>query len=124
MTVLRTGIDLLEINRLDELDVAIRARFLQRVFTAGELADSGNSNASLAGRFAVKEAVTKALGCGIGAIGWQSIEVQRGPQGEPCLLLHGEAQAMADRLGLLQWSISISHSRTHAVAVAVGLGEL
>jgi holo-[acyl-carrier protein] synthase len=124
VTVLRTGIDLLEINRLDELDAAIRARFLQRVFTPGELADAADSNASLAGRFAVKEAVAKALGCGIGAVGWQSIEVQRGPQGEPLLLLHGKAQDMAASLGLQQWSISISHSRTHAVAVAVGLGEL
>jgi len=122
--VLRTGIDLLEINRLDELDTAIRARFLQRVFTPGELADAGDSSASLAGRFAVKEAVAKALGCGIGAVGWQSIEVQRGPQGEPLLLLHGRSQEVADGLGLQQWSISISHSRTHAVAVAVGLGQL
>ena len=124
MAVLRTGIDLLEIERLDQLDAAIRTRFLKRVFTDRELADAGDSNASLAGRFAVKEAVAKALGCGIGAVGWQSIEVQRGPQGEPLLILHGRAQALAESLGLKQWSISISHSRTHAVAVAVGLGSL
>ena len=124
MAVLRTGIDLLEIERLDQMDAAIRARFLKRVFTDRELADAGNSSASLAGRFAVKEAVAKALGCGIGAVGWQSIEVQRGSQGEPLLILHGRAQALAESLGLKQWSISISHSRTHAVAVAVGLGSL
>ena len=119
---MRTGIDLLEINRLDELDAAIRARFLQRVFTPGELADVGNSSPSLAGRFAMKEAVSKALGCGIGEVGWQSIEVLRGAQGEPCLLLHGKAQEVAVSLGLQQWSISISHNHTQAVAVAVGLG--
>jgi len=124
MTVLRTGIDLLEIERLDQLDAAIRTRFLKRVFTDRELADAGDSNASLAGRFAVKEAVAKALGCGIGAVGWQSIEVQSGPQGEPLLILHGSAQVLAESLGLQQWSISISHSRTHAVAIAVGLGSL
>ena len=124
MAVLRTGIDLLEIERLEQLDAAIRIRFLQRVFTERELADAGNSSASLAGRFAVKEAVAKALGCGIGAVGWQSIEVQRGPQGEPLLILHGNAQALAESLGVLQWSISISHSRTHAIAVAVGFGSL
>jgi holo-[acyl-carrier protein] synthase len=124
MAVLRTGIDLLEIERLDQLNPAIRARFLQRVFTQRELAEAGDSSASLAGRFAVKEAVSKALGCGIGALGWQSIEVQRGPQGEPLLVLHGSALALAESLGLLQWSISISHSRTHAIAVAVGLGLL
>jgi holo-[acyl-carrier protein] synthase len=122
MAILRSGIDLVEIERLEKLDEAIRGRFLQRVFTERELAEAGSSNASLAGRFAVKEAVAKALGCGIGAIGWQSIEVQRGPQGEPLLALYGKALALAQSLGLQQWSISISHSRTQAVAVAVGLG--
>jgi holo-[acyl-carrier protein] synthase len=123
VAVLRTGIDLLEINRLDELNATIRVRFLKRVFTERELAEAGDSSASLAGRFAVKEAVAKALGCGIGAVGWQSIEVQRGPQGEPILLLHGKAQESAASQGLTQWSVSISHSRTHAVAMAVALGR-
>ena len=122
MIVLRTGVDLVEIERLDHLQPNIRDRFLQRVFTLRELAECGCSSASLAGRFAVKEAVAKALGCGIGAIGWQSVEVQRGPQGEPTLLLHEKAQALAESIGLTQWSISISHSRTHAIAMAVGLG--
>ncbi len=122
MLILRTGIDLVEIERLDQLQPQIRDRFLQRVFTPRELEESGCSSASLAGRFAVKEAVAKALGCGIGAIGWQSIEVQRGPDGEPLLFLQAEAQSLAQSLGLTQWSISISHSRTHAIAMVVGLG--
>jgi holo-[acyl-carrier protein] synthase len=120
--ILRTGIDLIEIDRIDQIQPNIRERFLQRVFSGRELEQAGSSSASLAGRFAVKEAVAKALGCGIGAIGWQSVEVQRGPQGEPVLILHDKARAMAESLGLTSWSISISHSRTHAVAVAVGLG--
>ncbi len=123
MTILRTGVDLVEIDRLDQLQPNIRQRFLQRVFTSRELAECGCSSASLAGRFAVKEAVAKALGCGIGAIGWQSVEVQRGPQGEPLLLLHDKAETLAESLGLTQWSVSISHSRTHAVALVVGLGS-
>jgi holo-[acyl-carrier protein] synthase len=122
MPILRTGIDLVEIERLEQLDEAIRARFLQRVFTERELSEVGGSYASLAGRFAVKEAVAKALGCGISAIGWQSIEVQRGPQGEPVLVLNGKAHELAQSLGITQWSISISHTKTHAAAVAVGLG--
>jgi len=122
MPILRTGIDLVEIDRLEQLDEAIRARFLQRVFTERELAEVGSSFASLAGRFAVKEAVAKALGCGIGAIGWQAIEVQRGHEGEPVLVLSGKALELAQSLGIQQWSISISHSRTQATAVAVGLG--
>ena len=122
MFILRTGVDLVEIERLDQIQPNIRGRFLARVFTPRELAETDSSSASLAGRFAVKEAVAKALGCGISAIGWQSVEVQRGPQGEPILLLHDKAQALAESLGLTQWSISISHSRTHAIAMAVGLG--
>jgi len=120
--ILRTGIDLIEIHRIDQIQPNIRERFLMRVFTSRELEQAGNSSASLAGRFAIKEAVSKALGCGIGAIGWQSIEVQRGSEGEPVLILHDKARDLAESLGLTTWSISISHSRTHAVAVAVGLG--
>jgi holo-[acyl-carrier protein] synthase len=122
MPILRTGIDLVEIERLEKLDEKIRARFLKRVFTERELSEVGGSYASLAGRFAVKEAVSKALGCGISAVGWQSIEVQRGPQGEPVLVLTGAALELAQGLGITQWSISISHTKTHATAVAVGLG--
>jgi holo-[acyl-carrier protein] synthase len=122
MPILRTGIDLVEIERLEQLDEAIRARFLRRVFTELELAQAGQSYASLAGRFAVKEAVAKALGCGISAIGWQSIEVQRGAEGEPLLVLSGKALEIAQSLGIQQWAISISHSHTQAAAVAVGLG--
>jgi len=115
MPILRTGIDLVDIERLEKLDEGIRARFLHRVFTERELAEAHSSYESLAGRFAVKEAVAKALGCGISAVGWQSIEVQRGPQGEPLL-------EVAQGLGIQQWSISITHSRSQAAAVAVGLG--
>ena len=122
MAILRTGIDLVEIERLSRLRPEIRLRFLERVFTPLELSEAAQSDASLAGRFAVKEAVSKALGTGIGILGWRQIEVQRGPQGEPMLCLHGKAQEEADRQGLTTWSISISHTRTHAVAVAVAMG--
>jgi holo-[acyl-carrier protein] synthase len=123
MTHIRSGIDLVEIERLETQDPAIRQRFLERVFTPGELEDAAGSNASLAGRFAVKEAVAKTLGCGIGVLGWQSIEVRRGPLGEPRLLLHGKAQEMATGLGLDEWSISISHTRTHAIGLAVAVSS-
>lgn len=121
MPDLRTGIDLVEIRRIASQRPEIRQRFLQRVFTPRELAEVGASNASLAGRFAAKEAVAKALGCGIGALGWQAIEIQRGPQGEPQLILSGKALQMAESLGLTTWSISISHTRVYAVAVAAAL---
>jgi holo-[acyl-carrier protein] synthase len=121
--ILRTGIDIIEIARLDLIQPAIKARFLKRVFTPTELEQVGGSTPSLAGRFAAKEAVSKALGCGIGPVRWQDIEIQRGPGGEPMLRLYGQAQRIAQQLGLNTWSLSISHSQTHAIAMAVGLGS-
>lgn len=122
MPVLRTGIDLIEIERIERLDASIRSRFLTRIFTPRELAVLEGSNASLAGRFAAKEAVAKALGTGIGPVSWQEIEILRGDAGEPMLTLHGHAQEIADRLGIIVWSVSITHNRSQAAAVAVGLG--
>jgi len=120
---LRSGIDLIEIARLEEVRPAIRERFLARVYTPQELQDAGDSNLHLAGRFAAKEAVAKALGCGIGPISWQEIEIRRGPAGEPELVLYGKARQMADELGLTSWSVSISHTKVYALAMAVACGE-
>jgi holo-[acyl-carrier protein] synthase len=124
--LLRTGVDLLEIHRLADLQPAIRQRFLRRVFTPQELNLAGEGEneawATLTGRFAAKEAVAKALGCGIGPVSWQEIEILRGPQGEPVLELHGAALRISQETGLETWSVSISHSRDHAVAMAVAVG--
>jgi holo-[acyl-carrier protein] synthase len=122
MPTLRAGIDLVEISRLETLYPAIRRRFLERVFTPQELADAQDRFDTLCGRFAAKEAVVKALGSGIGPVAWQDIEILRGVEGEPQLQLHGEARRWAAALGLENWSISISHTREYAVAVAVGAG--
>ncbi len=119
---LRSGIDLVEIQRIETLNPAVRHRFLCRVFTANELAEAGSSWSSIAGKFAAKEAVSKALGCGIGPVSWQDMEILRGENGQPVLSLHRAAQKIAQQQGLLTWSISISHSRVQAVAVAVAFG--
>ncbi len=119
---LRSGVDIVEIRRLDEINLAIRARFIQRVYTPAEQALARGQSPSLAGRFAAKEAVSKVLGTGIGRVRWQDIEILRGPSGEPVLQLHGLAREVAARLGLTEWSVSISHGRDLAVAVAVALG--
>jgi holo-[acyl-carrier protein] synthase len=118
---LRTGVDLIEIDRLQQVSPAIRQRFLERVFTPRELEEAGKSDASLAGRFAAKEAVSKVLQTGIGLVCWKDIEIQRGPQGEPCLCLYGNAIRIASEMGLSSWSISISHNRTQAIAMVVAL---
>ena len=121
MTRLRTGIDLVEIERFENAVRRHGARFLKRVFTPQELAEVGDNLASLAARFAAKEAVAKALGTGIGPVRWQEIEVLRGPARQPALHLHGAASQLAEELDLENWSISLSHTHAHAIALVVAL---
>lgn len=123
MPKLATGIDLIELSRFEGVLERHGNRFLQRIFTAQELAEAGENTPSLAVRFAAKEAVAKALGTGIGEVTWHEIEILRQPRGAPALHLHGNAKSLTAELGLVTWSISLSHTMTHAIAVAVALGE-
>ena len=119
---LRTGIDTIEIARLEEINPAIRERFIQRVFTPLEISQAQDDNESFCGLFAAKESVSKALGTGIGFVRWQDIEIQHLPSGQPTVVLHGNATLVAEKLGLETWSVSISHDHNQAIAVAVALG--
>ena len=71
------------------------------------------------GRFAAKEAVMKALGTGVRGVSWRDIEVARHESGAPSILLHGRAKRRAQRLGVCEISVSMSHSRDYAVAFVV-----
>lgn len=117
-----TGVDLIEISRVDEVVARHGRHYLERIYTPAELEQCGKRVESLAGRFAAKEAAAKALGCGIGDVGWKEIEVLGDEQNAPVLTLHGAAKQKADKLGLVQWSVSISHSQSHSVAFVVMLG--
>jgi holo-[acyl-carrier protein] synthase len=119
---LATGIDLLEIDRMREAIAIHGERFLNRVFTPLELEANAQKVESLAGRFSAKEAVAKALGCGIGDVSWKDIEILRAESGAPQLVLHGAAKRMAEDQGLTNWSLSLSHSKCHAVAMVVAMG--
>jgi holo-[acyl-carrier-protein] synthase len=121
--ILRSGIDTIEISRLDDIRPAIRKRFIERVFTVKEIAQARDRTDVLSGLFAAKEAVSKALGTGVGHVRWQDIEVLHLPKGQPIVILHGTAKLVANELGLTTWSVSISHDRNKAVAVAVAIGE-
>jgi holo-[acyl-carrier protein] synthase len=121
--ILATGVDLIEVERLQAAIRRHGQRFLERIYTPAELAETKALPASLAARFAAKEAVAKALGTGIGAVAWREIEIRRGPAGEPQLCLHGAARRLADAQGLRTWSISLSHTHSHAIALAVAVGE-
>ena len=119
MTPLHTGIDLIEIERVERAIQRHGERFLQRVFTPTELAEAGGSPASLAARFAAKEAAAKALGTGIGPVSWLEIEVLRTCDQPPTLRLSGAAAQRAAELGLTEWAVSLSHTRELAIASVV-----
>jgi len=121
MTNLRTGVDLVQVARIREAVERHGNRFLSRIFTVAEQSDCGGRFPSLAARFAAKEAVSKALGCGIGAVGWLEIEIKSDEKRAPYLCLHGEAQKLANELGLSNWSLSLSHTESEAIAFVVAM---
>jgi holo-[acyl-carrier protein] synthase len=121
MTRLTVGVDVIEIARVRAVLERHPERFLDRVYTRGEVQHCRGRIAELAARFAAKEAVMKALGTGVRGIGWREIEVLPNRRGNPLVLLHGNARRRADALGLSTIDISLSHSRDYAVASVVGL---
>lgn len=119
--MITSGVDLMAVDRVARALERQGQRFLDRVYTAREQAICGGRADRLAGRFAVKEAVAKALGTGIGDVRWVDIELDCDARGRPVLQLHGAARSLADDLGLVHWSVSISHTQTHAIGFAVAL---
>ncbi len=100
-------------------------RYLQRIFTAGELADSTTeqgepSTLKLAARFAAKEATLKVLRPDHRWYDWRSIEVRKAGSGWAELHLHGEAALQAEAQGLRSFSLSLSHECEYAIAVVIG----
>ena len=121
--LLKTGIDILEIPRLQAALDRHGERFLKRVFTEREVLECRGRADALAVRFAAKEAASKALGVGIGLVSWRDIETLHQCSGEPFLVLHGTAEKIAEELGLAVWAVSLSHSNENAVAVVVATSE-
>jgi holo-[acyl-carrier protein] synthase len=119
---LATGVDLIEIDRIEIVLSRQGKAWLERIFTPAEQEYCGKRAESLAGRWAAKEAVAKALGTGIGDVSWTEIEILGDEQKAPRLTLYGNAERKAKELGLTTWSISISHSQSHSVALVVAIG--
>ena len=122
--MLSTGVDLIEIARVERMLSRYGDRFLARVFTPAEILYCRGRTAELAARFAAKEAVSKALGVGLRMIArdgihWQDVEVVGDPRGKPLVHLYGRAAERANELGLVEWAISLSHTREHAMAFVV-----
>lgn len=115
--ILGLGSDLIEIARIER--AARQKHFLTRVFTEEERRQSGGNMAFLAGCFAVKEAVVKSFGTGFRGITPAEIEVLRDRLGKPYVSLTGAAAAQCEALGAALPLVSISNTKTHAMAVAV-----
>ena len=121
---LSTGVDIIELDRIQRALDRYGDRFLARLYTPEEIARYGQRLPELAARFAAKEAVSKALGVGINhmsahGIGWREVEVLPDRLGKPVLNLTGRARQLAREQGLRQWAISLSHGRDYAVAFVV-----
>ncbi|MDA0769347.1 MAG: holo-ACP synthase [Chloroflexi bacterium] len=123
MTMLVTGVDIIEITRVKRVFERYGDKFLDRIYTEGEVRYCRGRAPQLASRFAAKEAVMKLLGTGIRGVHWSHIEVVRGRGQAPSIKLHGTALARAERIGLDHLALSLSHSQEFAVASVVGESE-
>jgi len=114
------GIDLIEIDRIERVLVKYGQKFLDRIFTQKEQAyckSFHKMERHFAGRFAAKEAISKALGTGIGKnLSWEDMEVLNDEHGAPYVVLSLRAQAFFHNPKIL---ISISHAKEYATAVAI-----
>jgi holo-[acyl-carrier protein] synthase len=118
--IVGSGIDLVEIGRIQHSMDRYGSRFLNRVYTAAEQAyclRKRNAAESFAARFAAKEAGAKALGTGISfGVNWLEIEVVRAPGGRPTLRFHGRAAQIAAAMGVARSALSITHTAALAMA--------
>lgn len=127
MRIFGIGIDVVEVDRIASAIERHGEPFLSRLFTPAErdyCAAQKNPALHYAARFAAKEAVSKALGTGIGGeAGWLDLEIVRDVTGAPTLALHGAAAAFARSQGITDTRISLSHARDYAAANAVAVAE-
>lgn len=114
------GIDVVEIERIEEAIKRWGEKFLNRIYTESELVICGDRVSSLSCRFAGKEAVMKALGTGVKGVGWREVEILADNRGKPVVQLYGRAKNRAAELDLEEFSISLSDTRQFALAVAIG----
>jgi len=128
MSVLGIGVDAVKIERFQRVIEQRGMNFLKRIFTEKELAHANGKTtpapAHMAGKFAAKEAVKKALpeGARIG-LNWPEIEILNDSDGKPYVVLHGEAERLKKKYGLSRVFISISHTKDLAISSAVGVKD-
>jgi holo-[acyl-carrier protein] synthase len=116
---LACGVDIVDIQHFTRVLKVGGDRFLQHIYTQAELAYCEGRPKQLAARFAAKEAIAKTLGTGIQGLSWLEMEVLSDHNGRPFVSLYGRARVKAEILGLIHWSISLSHSPTCVIAFVV-----
>lgn len=120
------GTDLVSIERIKKVYLKYPEKFLERVFFEEErirFLERGSPTATLAGLFAAKEAVLKALGCGIGPASLKEVDIISEKGRQPLVKLHGEALRIADKKNICDIKISISHEMPFASAIAVAVHQ-
>ncbi len=125
MNILGIGTDIIECERIGRMVDKHGDHFVNRVFTEEEVrycTERRNGDQHFAGRWAAKEAVLKALGTGwIAGISWQDVEISNEVSGRPLIRLYGGAAEIAQKRGIREIQISITHCVSHAVAFAVAI---
>jgi holo-[acyl-carrier protein] synthase len=122
--IVGSGVDLCEVARVKKaLEADHGQRFKERVYTAAEIAYSerrANRYERFAARFAAKEAGMKALGTGWrGGVTWHDFEVANLPSGKPVLKLHGKAAEIAEKLGVRNVALSLTHTSLQSMAIVI-----
>src|SRR5207247_8196279 len=115
------GIDIIEVDLVRKVYEHHGERFLKRVFTEMEVRQCRGKATRLAGRFAAKEAISKALGTGIHGVAWREMEVVQLRSGRPTVSLHGNARHRAELLGISAFDVSIADLKEFSIAVAVAI---
>lgn len=118
------GVDLIEISRVEGAVARFGSHFLEHVFSPAEIQLCRGKAKSLAARFAAKEAVMKALGCGFKGAPWTEIEVLSDADGRPTVSLSGRALLRAEAMGIKDVAVSLSHTDLHAIAYVHASGTL
>src|SRR4051812_8118897 len=117
--IVGTGIDITEVERIQQAIDRFGRRFLERVYTEREIAycqSKKNSAERFAARFAAKEAAMKAIGTGLRqGVTWHDVEVTREPGGRPTILFTGRAADFATKLGMQRVALSITHTEQTAM---------
>lgn len=124
--ILGVGVDLVSYDRIGKIYSKYPVRFLNRIFTGSEIENiknRGSTVAIMAARFAAKEAVLKAIGCGIGPAALKEVEIIAVPGAQPRARLYGEASRLAGERNIGDILISMSHESPFACAFATAVGS-